>query len=40
MSKIAGFCPDCGSILPQIKASGGVVCFLCEKEHSVDGKKN
>lgn len=32
-----GFCPDCGSILPHIKSAGGVVCYLCQKEHDASG---
>lgn len=33
-----GFCPDCGSILPHLKSTGGVICYLCEKEHDTSGK--
>lgn len=32
-----GFCPDCGSILPHLKSTGGVTCYLCEKEHDASG---
>lgn len=33
-----GFCPNCGSILPPLKLSGGVTCFLCEKEFDATGE--
>lgn len=34
-----GFCPDCGSILPPLKkTTGGVTCYLCEKDHDAKGK--
>lgn len=32
-----GFCPNCGSILPQLKATGGVECYLCSTSYSADG---
>lgn len=35
-----GFCRDCGSILPNLKATGGVTCYLCEKEHDASGEMN
>lgn len=35
---VPGFCPDCGSVLPDMKTSGGMTCFLCEKEHDASGK--
>lgn len=34
----AGFCADCGSILPLLKEKGGVKCYTCSREYSADGK--
>lgn len=34
-----GFCPDCGSIIPPMKSTGGSICYLCQKEHDVSGEK-
>ncbi|CAO1418913.1 unnamed protein product [Diamesa serratosioi] len=31
-----GFCPNCGSILPQLKATGGVECYLCSTTYNSD----
>lgn len=28
-----GFCPDCGSILPNLSSSGGVTCYTCRKQY-------
>ncbi|XP_067001544.2 DNA-directed RNA polymerase I subunit RPA12 [Anabrus simplex] len=28
-----GFCPDCGSILPELRTDGGVTCFTCKRKH-------
>ncbi|KAG5671411.1 hypothetical protein PVAND_001609 [Polypedilum vanderplanki] len=28
-----GFCPNCGSVLPPMKSHGGLLCFICDKEH-------
>jgi hypothetical protein len=33
-----GFCPNCGTILPPLKAQGGVTCFLCSKEFEAAGE--
>lgn len=33
-----GFCPNCGSILPALKASGGINCYLCKSEFDDSGK--
>lgn len=35
--KNPGFCPDCGSILPQLKPNGGVVCYSCARAFSAEG---
>lgn len=32
-----GFCPDCGTILPQLKEKGGVSCYFCNREFSSEG---
>lgn len=32
-----GFCPNCGSILPQLKLSGSVICYQCEKNYNPSG---
>ncbi|KAJ8934669.1 hypothetical protein NQ318_016096 [Aromia moschata] len=29
--RIPGFCPDCGSILPPLRESGGVTCYTCSR---------
>lgn len=31
-STTPGFCSDCGSILPTMKAMGNVVCYNCKKQ--------
>lgn len=28
----AGYCPDCGSILPTLRTTGNVECFNCKKQ--------
>nr|XP_019545667.2 DNA-directed RNA polymerase I subunit RPA12-like [Aedes albopictus] len=28
-----GFCPDCGSILPLLRMTGGVSCYSCHKAY-------
>lgn len=33
-----GFCPSCGSILPQLKMTGNLSCFVCEKTYPPSGK--
>ena len=33
-----GFCPNCGTILPQLKATGVVECYLCTTRYNSDGK--
>lgn len=33
-----GFCPNCGTILPPLKSTGGVTCFLCNCEFDSTGK--
>lgn len=33
-----GFCPNCGSILPPLKNSGGVTCFLCNRDFDPTGE--
>ncbi|EEZ99110.1 DNA-directed RNA polymerase I subunit RPA12 [Tribolium castaneum] len=33
---IEGFCPDCGSILPPLKQTGGVKCYACERNFPSD----
>ncbi|XP_063706677.1 DNA-directed RNA polymerase I subunit RPA12 [Culicoides brevitarsis] len=27
-----GFCPNCGSIFPQLRQSGNVICYTCKNE--------
>ena len=27
-----GFCPDCGTILPFCRETGGVTCYACERK--------
>ncbi|XP_012533686.1 DNA-directed RNA polymerase I subunit RPA12 [Monomorium pharaonis] len=27
-----GFCPDCGSILPLVKETGGITCYTCKRK--------
>lgn len=29
--KVAGFCPDCGSILPPLRDIGGITCYTCSR---------
>ncbi|XP_030767143.1 DNA-directed RNA polymerase I subunit RPA12 [Sitophilus oryzae] len=31
--KVAGFCSDCGSILPPLRDIGNIVCYTCSKEY-------
>lgn len=33
-----GFCPNCGSIFPQLRQSGNVICFTCRNEFRPEGK--
>ncbi|KAJ8977695.1 hypothetical protein NQ317_005428 [Molorchus minor] len=34
--KIPGFCPDCGSILPPLRNTGGVTCYACSRQFLAD----
>lgn len=39
MIKIApGFCPNCGSILPNLRATGKVKCYNCLTDWPPEGK--
>jgi len=29
--KVAGFCSDCGSILPPLRDTGGITCYTCSR---------
>lgn len=33
-----GFCPNCGSILPYIRASGNVKCYNCLTDWPPEGE--
>lgn len=35
-----GFCPSCGSILPNLRATGKVKCFTCLVDWPPEGKKS
>lgn len=35
-----GFCPSCGSILPNLRATGKVKCFTCLVDWPPEGKTN
>uniref|UniRef100_A0A6M2DL55 DNA-directed RNA polymerase subunit n=1 Tax=Xenopsylla cheopis TaxID=163159 RepID=A0A6M2DL55_XENCH len=31
-----GFCSDCGSILPLLRDSGKVTCYLCNRQYGIE----
>lgn len=33
-----GFCPNCGSILPYLRATGNVKCYTCLKDWPPEGE--
>ncbi len=35
-----GFCPKCGAILPPLKATGGVMCYVCEENFKPSGNQS
>ncbi|XP_072379945.1 DNA-directed RNA polymerase I subunit RPA12 [Diabrotica undecimpunctata] len=38
-NRIPGFCPDCGSILPPLQATGGVTCYACSRVFLEDAEE-
>lgn len=34
---VPGFCPKCGSILPLLKATGGISCYNCKENYGPEG---
>ncbi|XP_057666170.1 DNA-directed RNA polymerase I subunit RPA12 [Diorhabda carinulata] len=38
-TRIPGFCPDCGSILPSLQNKGGVTCYSCSRIFSEDAEE-
>lgn len=35
-----GFCPNCGSIFPQLRQNGNVICYTCKDEFKPESKYN
>ncbi|KAG8228402.1 hypothetical protein J437_LFUL003875 [Ladona fulva] len=31
-----GFCPKCGTILPSMKETGDIVCYICKQDYKAD----
>lgn len=36
---LPGFCPDCGSIFPQLLSKGNIACYKCKTDFHPEGKK-
>lgn len=34
--RVAGFCPDCGSVLPPLTDKGGINCYACPRKFAAD----